>query len=774
MHQENVFSDGLWALLQVMLILSFAGYVVPSKANSFYVDSQKGNDDWTGMAEKPLADGSNGPWRTLNRLSRARLRPGDRVYLHCRSYWRESLSLNSKGKLGAYITIQKYGNACSSNDRPRIDSAMPIEGWRKIGSNIYAVNVNTSVKQVFVDGTYLPRARFPKNGWLQVKNQPEEFRNPWDRSMIYDPVLAEFSNRGVNGINVRIQTKPWLIEERTITGNKDQGIITLDQPLRYPVKKGTQYYLLGALWMLTYPGAWVYDGNKRVLYIRLSDDSNPSGHNVELSFRDNAIKLNDSEYLKISGISVAHSKLDGILIASGNNIHLQDLAVFDSGRDGIHVIGTGRIFIERSNVQRSIRDGIHVRNASDVFIIGNQLIDSGTVGPPINSLAAINVDKAKPVTVKGNKVTNSGYIGIRFKRNAKIIGNTVKDSCQVLHDCGAIYSWANNDSFPPFDSEVKENLIEGTSKSMMNSPYPPGASGIYLDDLSNGIKVVDNRVSGCDRGIHLHNAFNIKVISNELDNNRRSQVYLSIGHPQVGGTKLVNNVFLKNIMRYGLESLGVEIVSRYPTIRHAEFDRDEYIIDGTESVAFETERPGRETVSPHLFTIDRWQEMRGQELNGKAHVKWRKAKYSSAMPRIRSDFSRDLQGWIAWSPDRKGKIFWNNSCEKLNGGCMELNPGPRIVVAHSRAVAIRAGENCELKLKIRSDSMDTPLQVRVRHSTPPFPSIGLATQLLAGSKWQEYILSFTANQLAVGTAEIELKTIFGSNSQVAYTSIYCQ
>lgn len=97
-----------------------------SDGRSYFVDGQVGRDDAAGVTEST-------PWRTLKRIQRVRLMPGDRVLLRRGQSWEEPLRLTGSGTSVAPITIGAYGQG----PRPVIDaggrgSAIALidqEGW---------------------------------------------------------------------------------------------------------------------------------------------------------------------------------------------------------------------------------------------------------------------------------------------------------------------------------------------------------------------------------------------------------------------------------------------------------------------------------------------------------------------------------------------------------------------------------------------------------------------------------------------------------------------
>jgi len=71
---------------------SYAGASNPSGGTDYHF-STSGNDRWSGKLPEPNADGSDGPWRSLNQIflmsKEGSLRPGDRVLLRRGDSWNE-------------------------------------------------------------------------------------------------------------------------------------------------------------------------------------------------------------------------------------------------------------------------------------------------------------------------------------------------------------------------------------------------------------------------------------------------------------------------------------------------------------------------------------------------------------------------------------------------------------------------------------------------------------------------------------------------------------
>lgn len=93
---------------------------------TYYIDATQGNDQWSGTFAS--AQTTDGPWRTIDRVNNAALRPGDSVLFKCGEIWREQLVVPSSGIAGNPITFGSYGS-CDSNNKPVIDGSTPIDNW---------------------------------------------------------------------------------------------------------------------------------------------------------------------------------------------------------------------------------------------------------------------------------------------------------------------------------------------------------------------------------------------------------------------------------------------------------------------------------------------------------------------------------------------------------------------------------------------------------------------------------------------------------------------
>ena len=107
-------------------LLCLLGCAQAAFSASYYVDSAAGNDAWSGKQSGPVgAPAVDGPWRSLARVAKAGLQPGDLVHLRCGRTRNETLQLPAAGTSTARITVRSYPYPCDA-DRPSISGFTPI------------------------------------------------------------------------------------------------------------------------------------------------------------------------------------------------------------------------------------------------------------------------------------------------------------------------------------------------------------------------------------------------------------------------------------------------------------------------------------------------------------------------------------------------------------------------------------------------------------------------------------------------------------------------
>ena len=98
--------------------------------NDYYVDSVKGDDSLDGRSQ-------NTPWRTLDKVNKAALQPGDRVLLKRGGLWRETLHLRS-GSEDKPLIYSHYGDGPLPLIQPSVSASDPAD-WKEASDGIWTL-----------------------------------------------------------------------------------------------------------------------------------------------------------------------------------------------------------------------------------------------------------------------------------------------------------------------------------------------------------------------------------------------------------------------------------------------------------------------------------------------------------------------------------------------------------------------------------------------------------------------------------------------------------
>ncbi|MCW0216785.1 MAG: right-handed parallel beta-helix repeat-containing protein, partial [Prosthecobacter sp.] len=121
--------------LRSVVIAASAMFSTVLHAATYYVDAINGQDDWSGKFESRLA--TDGPWRTIGKVSRTFLAPGDKILFKCGHTWHETLRINASGTVSNPIIISSYPSSCL--EKPLIDGSIkvPAHEWKSAGEKLF-------------------------------------------------------------------------------------------------------------------------------------------------------------------------------------------------------------------------------------------------------------------------------------------------------------------------------------------------------------------------------------------------------------------------------------------------------------------------------------------------------------------------------------------------------------------------------------------------------------------------------------------------------------
>ncbi len=476
-------------------------YQAVFSGKGYYVDAALGSDSNPGTIDKP--------WKTLAKASSAVLSNGDALLLNCSSTWREKPILGTTFVPQGGGLLAGYG-ICDELHYPTIKGSDVItSGWSKDPTSpnpVYVTSQTLPPTQIFVNGQRLIKARYPNFGGINheyhilkqaVSNSNLTFSDA-DRDFLAD--------KDITGADLYVRIEPWYIDHMTINRyNSAIASVFLNRDTRFPAEAGDGYVLEGKKWMLDSAGEWYYDTAASQLYVWLPDNSHPASSLVEASVRNEVAVLRNSPGLRVEHIKFEQGADRGLDVQSGQNIFITDIVGENDKNYNLVVLNAKNTTVTHSAFSGALAKGVVISGGNNNALKNSEISSIGLSGAPDIALAGVDFASENGL-VQDNLIENMGYIGIRFanKEGTRIIQNTIKNVCVRLSDCAGIYTWngtlADN---PLVGSLVEKNTIIGAA-SNREGTTPSHGGGIFLDNSTVHVRVLNNMISDVSIGLVLN------------------------------------------------------------------------------------------------------------------------------------------------------------------------------------------------------------------------------------------------------------------------------
>ncbi|MDB5841918.1 MAG: right-handed parallel beta-helix repeat-containing protein [Herminiimonas sp.] len=468
---------------------------------------------------------------------------GSIVELQCGTVYQGTLDLQRKTN----VTVKTSGTC----GKAVLTVGQSVTGWTRHQGNVYSAPVSFNPAQVVIDAQPITLAHWP--------NRDQTWAKPTATST--GSLSYTMPNSDLAGATLVFRPFEWAIEQRKISAYAD-GMMTLapSSDLNfdgYALGGTPDFYVEGKLWMLDEPGEWAVSGGR--LYVWTPDGQSPEGR-AWAAPDESGIDATNANGVAIEDVSI-FGTANGIRAMGAVNLRVARTEIVNSSQNGILNSGGRGLAVDDTGIRNSRHDAIAVKWGGGGETITNSRIDrSGSIGMPTNAHAAINLPVGVGSQVRNNAVTNSGYIGIRFFRDATVSGNTVDGACLVLTDCGGLYSFAEDRL--ALNSRIDGNTIRNAG------PAQRLAWGIFLDAYANSVTITNNHVSGNGNGMMIHNGYNHIVTGNTFSANRQAHIQM-VESGSVGSTR--NNAVSRNIFISTIGEESFRISSDFGTGSVAQF-----------------------------------------------------------------------------------------------------------------------------------------------------------------------------------------------------------
>lgn len=474
----------------------------PAAAVDYHVAGSLGRDTLDGRSA--TVQGGSGPFATLRPLQGLQLAAGDRILLRCGERFVGPLRLNLALAAGGVLTMAAQGDCAH---KPVIDGrSAPLPPSQAARQSLPAP---ARVAQVFVGELPLPQARFPEAG---LRLLPTGAHAGSDIL----PDAAALGVRALAGARLHARTQEWFVEERAIADDTGR----LAEPLRYPLRAKTGYQLSGKAWMLGGSPGWAWDASDGRLHVQAQP-----GAALALVVEGPLLEVTGKGSLVVEGLAFDAAGGDAIRSTLDGTVRIAGVDIRRAVGNGLAIAGARSAEVQGTTIEDVGLDAVFFAEVRRVLVRGNLVRNAGLYAGLRPALAAINAHRTDAATVEDNVVERSAYHGIRFAGDALIRRNTVVQSCLLLSDCAALYTWRRNATDVRPHSVVTGNLVLGVAgDTSVKLGVNDWFVGIYLDEFTSDVEVSGNLLAGVNQGIYLHNAWGVEVRGNLVAARQRTLI----------------------------------------------------------------------------------------------------------------------------------------------------------------------------------------------------------------------------------------------------------
>jgi len=570
------------ALLVSLLAMSPAAETQETPAD-FYVSPQ-GRDDWSGTLAEPNAEGTDGPFATLERAREAirQLKAGSPLRKPVTVMIREGtyalaepfvLRPEDSGTAECPLTYAAY-----PGEKPVLSGGRRITGWKPAGplwvAEIPEVKAGQwTFRQLFVNGQRRPRPRLPQEGLYTIAGPatPNEWGDPINnKAFRFQP--GHFQKDWTNLEDVEAVVLQFWMEARLRIAEVDEetNTVTFTGGSWRPLTWSRGYYVENVFEALDAPGEWYLNRQTGVLSYWPRPGEDLTQVEVVAPAVEQLVRLEGNappsptlpppaggggqfvEHVTFRGLTFSYTSAP--LPAGGHAYPQAEVPVSAA----IYAAGARHCRWEDNEIAFVGQWGLELsRGCQDNFIVGNHLHDVGAGGIKIGEQEnrERDVDEACRTVITDNLIHdgNQVYLGAPAIWIGQSGGNQVAhNEIHGAWEWGISVGW-NWEYVPP--NRARDNLIEANHLHHLGESELGTHGVIYCLGLSPGTVIRNNlihHISGGGYGIILDQGCCGVLVENNL-----------IHHADGGfcsnfhclGNIILNNIFaltrLAQMHRYG-------------------------------------------------------------------------------------------------------------------------------------------------------------------------------------------------------------------------------
>jgi parallel beta-helix repeat protein len=712
-------------------------------AKQYYV-SNTGNDNNDGLTPQTA-------WKTIAKVNSKMniFVAGDIISFNGGDEFYGTLTVsNINGNSGNPIIFTSYGSG-----KAAIKSSKAITDWVKSSGNTWVASETNDIGQVFKNNIPLKNASSDRLNLYTIKSNSSQ-------TVFTSTDLIGSSN--IVGSTVFLKTRQYAYYPRVVKAfNSGTGQVTIDSAPNQSLSSGNEFFVINGLSLLSSQDDWYYDNIANKLYIY----SISSPTNIVATLGDTkGIKITSSSNLNIDGLAIKEVNNNGIEVVGSTNINVINNQLDYTYEYGIFISGGSNNSI-RNNVVNYVNHRGIVSESDNNTIEGNTVTDVAL----INNLTywgiwnPIGIRATKRnVIIRNNVVLNMGYNGITFTgQNSIIENNYIKDFCKTIVDGGGIYTFNPSFTNPIATGSIVRNNVIIQSKGINEGET---IIGIYLDDRTHDVSILNNSLSGAKRGIFLHNTKRVTVRGNNTYNSVESG--LAFGEDSAGGdgqtvdNVITNNHFFVEENLYG--SSSISLFSLYNNYDFGTFDNNKYYNIGNYAKVLIRNKTINFMNSqfPKEFELSDWQSLSGEDASTTLNTNYFDTftVASTINTKFTEDFASGISGWKKSS----GVI-------SDGGGYLKFKPSSNTSLTYNNNLrfSVTTGDIILVEFDYKTN-IDHDGRINISMTGSPYSGLGNRS-FLATTTWrtykQYYTSTFTGNNVRLdiysnhATAELDIDNI---------------
>lgn len=523
-----------------VLLLTFAVCfsASPSAARDLYV-AANGRDAWSGRFAEPRADGTDGPFATLER-ARDELRkrkaaggaPMGPVTVHVRGgeYIRDrafELTAEDSGDEKAPNTYRAYGN-----EKVNLIGGKPVKEFKPVTDAAVLKRLDESARghvvqanlkaagvvdlgdavapgrriELFFNGQPMTLARWPNEGFARtagvVGGKPIESHGIKGDAVGAFTYEGDRPRRWTAENDIRLHGY-WFWDwadayEKVASLDVDKRVISTVPPYHgYGYRKGARWYAVNLLAELDRPGEWYLDRKTSTLYFW--PPAATEAGKAFVSVLDEMVRMNSTSHVTIRGVTLAFNRGTAVNIRGGTHCLIDACTIKNVGGAAVTIAGGTENGVTGCDIHNIGDSGISLSGGDRKtltpgrhYAIDNHIHHySRATQTYRTAVSAAGVGNR----IAHNLMHDAPHMAIGLSGNEHVIEfNEVHTVCMDTDDAGALYmgrdwTWRGN--------VIRYNYFHHVGRFKGGI----GVQSVYLDDWASGSTVFGNVFYKAGRGV---------------------------------------------------------------------------------------------------------------------------------------------------------------------------------------------------------------------------------------------------------------------------------